>query len=88
MSLCAFGNHHVGGEDGGFRRTLGRAVLLGPRNLNGREWVAGRAHNDVKERILAIRRRDYYATSVARATVEAELDNFVLRLQHLNRVRV
>ena len=38
--------------------------------------------------LLDIRRGGYYATSVARATVEAELDNFVLRLQHLNSVRV
>ena len=71
---------------GGFRRTLGRAIMYALRNLDGREWVAGRAANIVKARIVALR-TDYYVRSVARATVEAELDNFVLRLQHLNRVR-
>ena len=71
---------------GGFRRTLGRAIMYAPRNLDGREWVAGRAANIVKARIVALR-TDYYARSVARNTVEAELYNFVLCLQHLNRVR-
>ncbi len=45
----------------------------------------------VKDRVAEIRAarpNDYYKSSIARMNFEAELDNFVLRLQHLNRTRI
>ena len=89
VSLCVFGNHHV--DPQGFRRTLGTALLYAPRDLNGREWIAGRAALLVKDRVAEIRAarpNDYYKNSIARMNFEAELDNFVLRLQHLNQTRI
>ena len=37
--------------------------MLATRNLNGREWVTGRAHDLVKARILELRNDDYAKTA-------------------------